>query len=65
MDEFNMQRVSELREEIWSLQRENELYRQQGHHTASEVNTHELRRLRLLAIQEELLNLNERAQRIQ
>jgi len=65
MDEFDMQRVSELREEIWSLQRQNELYRQQGHHTASEINRHELRRLRLLAIQEELLHLNERTGRIQ
>jgi hypothetical protein len=65
MEVFNWQRVLELREEIASLQRENESYRLQGHHTESEANRNELRRLRLLAIQAELLSLNERPQRIQ
>ena len=65
MDEFDRQRVLELRQEIASLQRDNESYRSQEHHTASETNTNELRRLRLLAIREELLRLNERKQKIQ
>ncbi len=65
MDLFDRERVLELRKEIASLQRDNESYRLQEHHTASEANTNELRRLRLLAIREELRRLNERQQRIQ
>jgi len=65
MDALNHQRLSELREEIAELQRENELYRRQTKHTPSETNTHELRRLRLLAIKEELLRLSGRSMRIQ
>ena len=65
MDAFTQQRVLELRQEIASLQRDNESYRWQKRHTASEVNTNELRRLRLLAIKEELLRLNEYPKRIQ
>ena len=65
MDLFDRERVIELRKEIASLQRDNESYRLQEHHTASEANTNELRRLRLLAIREELRRLNERQQRIQ
>jgi hypothetical protein len=62
---LDRERIKELREEIAALQRENELYRSLEHHTLSEVNTHALRRFRLLAIQEELLALNGREQRIQ
>ena len=65
MDAFDRQRVSELRQEIASLQRYNESYRWQERHTASEANRNKLRRLRLLAIQEELRRLNEPQQRIQ
>lgn len=65
MDVFDQHRILELRQEIASLQRDNESYRSQEHHTASEAHRNELRRLRLLAIQEELLTLNERPQRIQ
>ena len=65
MDLFDREQVSELRKEIASLQRDNESYRLQEHHTPSEANTHELRRLRLLAIREELRSLNERQLRIQ
>jgi hypothetical protein len=65
MDLFDRERLLELRKEIASLQRDNESYRLQELHTASEANTHELRRLRLLAIREELRRLNERQQRIQ
>jgi hypothetical protein len=65
MDQFDRQRVLELRQEIASLQHDNESYRSQEHHTASKENTNELRRLRLLAIREELLRLNERQQKIQ
>jgi len=65
MDQFDRQRVLELRQEIASLQHDNELYGSQEHHTASEANTNELRRLRLLAIREELRRLNEHQQKIQ
>jgi hypothetical protein len=65
MDTFARQRVLEMREEIASLQRDNESYQSQERHTASARNRNELRRLRLIAIQKELLSLNEREQRIQ
>jgi hypothetical protein len=65
MDALDRHRVLELRQEIASLQRESESYRWQARHTASEAHRNELRRLRLLAIQEELLRLNEHQQRIQ
>jgi len=65
VDAFTQQRVLELRHEIASLQRDNESYRWQKRHTASGINTNELRRLRLLAIKEELLRLNEYPKRIQ
>jgi len=65
MDQFDLQRVQELRQEIAALQRDNESYRSHEPHTASEANTNELRKLRLLAIREELRRLNERQQRIQ
>ena len=58
MDSFTQQRVLELRREIAVLQRDNESYRLQKRHTDSEFNTNELRRLRLLAIKEELLRLS-------
>lgn len=60
LDQFSQQRVLELRQEIASLQRDNETYNSQPHHTRSESNTNKLRRLRLLAIREELLRLNKR-----
>jgi hypothetical protein len=65
MDAFDRERVSELRQEIASLQRDNESYRRQERHTEAQANTNELRRLRLLAIREELRRLNERQQKIQ
>lgn len=65
MDQFDRERVLELRQEIASLQRENESYRSQKDQTASQDITNDLRRLRLLAIREELRKLNERQQRIQ
>ena len=65
MDAFNQQRVLELRQEIAVLQHDNESYGLKEHRTASEVNNNKLRRLRLLAIQEELLRLNEYTKRIQ
>jgi len=57
MDQFDRERVLELRQEIASLKRENELYRSRRRYTAAEVNTNELRRVRLLAIREELLQI--------
>ena len=65
MDSVTHQRVLELRQEIAVLQRDNESYQRQLRHTDSEFNTNELRRLRLLAIQEELLRLSGRSNRIQ
>jgi hypothetical protein len=65
MDQFDRDRVLVLREEIASLQRENESYRSQKYHTRAEGYTNELRRLRLFAIRDELLRLSERQQRIQ
>jgi hypothetical protein len=59
VDAFSQQRVLELRQEIASLQRHNESFRWQKRHTASEDNTNELRRFRLLAIKEELLRMAE------
>jgi hypothetical protein len=59
VDAFTQQRVLELRQEIASLQRDNESFRWQKRHTASEDNTNELRRFRLLAIKEELLRMAE------
>jgi hypothetical protein len=64
VDSFTQQRVLALRHEIAVLQRENELYQRQERHTDSEINTNELRRLRLVAIKEELLRLSERSKRI-
>jgi hypothetical protein len=65
MDGFNQQRVLELRRQIASLQHDNELYRLKDRHSPSEVSDNELRRLRLLAIREELLRLNTYTKRIQ
>ena len=65
MDAFTRQRVLELRQEIASLQRDNESYRLQKYRTASEAKRNELRKFRLLAIREELRRLNEHQQKIQ
>ena len=65
MDAFTQQRVLELREEIVALQRDNQSYQQKRNHTDSEFKTNELRKLRLLAIKEELVRLNERQLRRQ
>ena len=65
MDQFDRERVGELRREIADLQRENELYQLRRLHTTSEAHTNDLRRLRLQAIRDELLKLNERLLRIQ
>ena len=65
MDSFTQQRVLELRHEIAARQRDNESYRWQKRHTDSEFNTNELRKLRLVAIKEELLRLSGRSRRIQ
>jgi|HubBroStandDraft_1064217.scaffolds.fasta_scaffold04887_6 hypothetical protein len=65
MDAIDRQRVLELSQEIALLQRDNVSYRSHEHHTASEAHRNELRRLRLRAIQEDLLKLSGRQQRIQ
>jgi hypothetical protein len=61
VDLFAKERVFELREEIAQLKRANESYQRQRYHPASEIITNELRRVRLLAIRDELLRLNGRS----
>ena len=58
MDVFSQQRVVELRQEIASLQHDNDLYRS-GRRNKSGVDLNELRRLRLLAIKEELVRMTQ------
>jgi hypothetical protein len=55
MDISNQQRVVALRQEIASLQHNNDTYRLHTRHTKSGDHTNDLRRYRLLAIREELL----------
>ena len=57
MDAFTQKRVLELRDEIASLQYENEMYRSQKSHTREQLHANDLRRCRLLAIREELQGL--------
>jgi hypothetical protein len=57
VDAFTEQRVLKLKNEIASLQYENESYRSQRHHTLEEKHSDDLRRVRLLAIREELRTL--------
>jgi len=64
VDSLTQKQVMELRKEIAALQLENESYRRQTRPTDSEFHTNELRRLRLVAIQEELLRLSGRSKRI-
>lgn len=63
MDSFTHQRVLDLRKEIAALQRENESYQRKSYHSTPEFHINELRRLRLLAIKEELLRLSARSRR--
>ncbi|MGC1644759.1 MAG: hypothetical protein WA741_02935 [Candidatus Sulfotelmatobacter sp.] len=65
MDSFTQQRVVELRKQIAAVQRDNELYQRKKHHTVPEDDNQALRRLRLLAIKEELLRMSEHSKRIQ
>ena len=64
MDSFTQKRVLELRKEIAALQRDNESYQRRSYHRTPEFRTNELRRVRLLAIKEELLRLRGRSKRI-
>lgn len=57
MDAFTQRRVSELRNEITVLQDQNQTYRTQGRHTLAESDKQAVRRLRLLAIREELARM--------
>jgi len=66
MDGLRQNRIVQVRLEIASIQQENELYRSKGHRRSSaEFVSHDLRKLRLLAIQEELLKMSSRSLRIQ
>jgi len=62
VDAFTQRRVLELRQEIASLQSQNETYRLLGRHTLAESDQQEVRRLRLLAIKEELARMIESSQ---
>jgi hypothetical protein len=64
LDSFTQQQVFALRQEIAAVQRDNESYQRQKRHTDSEFHTNELRRLRLVAIKEELLRLSGRSKGI-
>jgi hypothetical protein len=57
VDAFSQQRVLELRQEIASLQHDNDLHRLHRHRNKSGVDLNEVRRLRLLAIKEELVRM--------
>lgn len=59
MDAFAQQRVLALRQEIASLQRDNDSYRLRKRHPAEDASLHEVRRLRLLAIKEELVRMTQ------
>jgi hypothetical protein len=59
VDVFSRQRVLELRQEIASLQQDNDLYRLHTRHSAEDTRLSEVRRFRLLAIKEELFRMNE------
>ncbi len=58
VDAFTQQRIVKLRDEIATLQHDNEVYRSHRHHTKAEADTNQLRRFRLLAIREELRNMS-------
>lgn len=60
VDAFTQKRVLELRDEIASIQHENELYQSQKHHTLEQEHANDLRRSRLLAIREELKGLSQK-----
>jgi hypothetical protein len=59
VDVFSRQRVLELRQEIASLQHDNDLYRLHTRHSAEDSRLSGVRRLRLLAIKEELFRMVE------
>jgi hypothetical protein len=63
VDAFTQRRVAELRNEIIALQDQNQTYRLQGRHTLAASDQQEVRRLRLLAIKEELARMIEASQR--
>jgi hypothetical protein len=66
MDGLSRNRIGQVRLEIASLRQEHESYKLKGrHHTQAEVVSNDLRKVRLLAIQEELLKLSTNRQRIQ
>jgi hypothetical protein len=60
VDVFTQQRISELRDEIAALQKENVTYAQKAFHMPSARHGHDLRRLRLEAIKDELVRMNKR-----
>jgi hypothetical protein len=63
VDAFTQERVLELRQEIASLQQDNDLYRLHTRHSAEDTRLSEARRFRLLAIKEELFGMTEKGKR--
>jgi hypothetical protein len=57
---FTQQRILELRIEIAALQKQNSTYAQQPFHMPAARHIHDLRRVRLEAIKDELMRLNKR-----
>jgi hypothetical protein len=60
VDAFTQKRVLELRDEIASLQHENQLYWSRKHCTLEQEHANDFRRSRLLAIREELKRLSQK-----
>ena len=58
MEVFTQYRVSELRDEIVSLQKQNSVYARQPFHGPTAKIAHDLRRVRLEAIKDDLMRLN-------
>jgi hypothetical protein len=57
VDAFTQRRVMQLRNEIASLQHENESYRSQSRHTPEQRDSDDLRGIRLQAIREEIIKM--------
>jgi hypothetical protein len=60
METLTRHRILEFRDEIAALQKENVTYARQPFHMPSARQTHDLRRMRLEAIKDELMRLNKR-----
>ena len=59
VDAFSQRRVLELRQEIGLLRQDNDLYQLRKRYPAEDAKLNEVRRLRLLAIKEELVRMTQ------